>query len=136
MNDTIRGITIWRPWAWAIAHAGKTIENRSWSPPNGVTHLAIHAGSKWCERAASAIRNLGHALPQKSDVPGGQIVAVVRISHVIESSDSEWWHGPRGWVLTDLRVLARPIERSGLLGCWKLSSHEIAEIESQTGIAA
>ena len=40
----IRGLTIRQPWAWAIVHGGKDVENRSRSlgPYRGL--VAIHAG--------------------------------------------------------------------------------------------
>ena len=28
-----RALTVHAPWAWAIIHGGKDIENRSWCPP-------------------------------------------------------------------------------------------------------
>lgn len=42
----LRAITVKNPWAWAITHGGKTVENR----PRGVSYrgpLAIHAGLGW-----------------------------------------------------------------------------------------
>lgn len=48
MTRLIRGLTLTHPWAWAIAHLGKTVENRVWSPAKagGRTGmlLAIHGG--------------------------------------------------------------------------------------------
>lgn len=49
MRDQIRAITVKQPWAWAIAHAGKTIENRSRGTSYRGT-LAIHAGAAWSDR--------------------------------------------------------------------------------------
>lgn len=51
----MRAITVKQPWAWAIAHGGKSIENRS----RGTTYrgpLAIHAGLAWSERGATDTR--------------------------------------------------------------------------------
>ncbi|MET7669386.1 hypothetical protein [Micromonospora luteifusca] len=45
MTD-LRAITVKQPWAWAIAHGGKNIENRS----RDITYrgrLAIHADKAW-----------------------------------------------------------------------------------------
>lgn len=47
----MKAITVKQPWAWAIAHGGKTVENRS----RGTAYrgpLAIHAGQAWSERGA------------------------------------------------------------------------------------
>jgi len=48
----IRVLTVQQPWAWAILHGGKTIENRSqlWSYRGP---LAIHAGAGWSEHGAA-----------------------------------------------------------------------------------
>lgn len=48
---TLRALTIWQPWAWAItipAPWGKDVENRAWPPPESAIGepLAIHAGQK------------------------------------------------------------------------------------------
>lgn len=42
-------LTVQQPWAWAIIHGGKSVENRTqaWSYRGP---LAIHAGTRWSER--------------------------------------------------------------------------------------
>lgn len=42
----MRGLTLWQPWASAIALGLKRIETRSWSVPNR-GDLLIHAAGKW-----------------------------------------------------------------------------------------
>jgi len=44
MADRLPALTVKQPWAWAIAHAGKRIENRSWRMDYR-GDLAIHAGA-------------------------------------------------------------------------------------------
>lgn len=46
MASTIRALTLRQPWAFAILHLGKSVENRSWKPPRSVIgkRIAIHAG--------------------------------------------------------------------------------------------
>lgn len=55
MNEAMamQALTLWQPWAWAMAHAGKAIENRTWKPPRTACgHLiAIHAGKTCDDRA-------------------------------------------------------------------------------------
>lgn len=48
MPESYPALTVRNPWAWAIAHAGKSVENRTWE----MTHkgpLWLHAGcrSRW-----------------------------------------------------------------------------------------
>lgn len=46
-------LTVRQPWAWAIIHGGKLVENRTW-----LTHyrgpVAIHAGTLWSRRGRSS----------------------------------------------------------------------------------
>lgn len=42
----IRALTLKQPWAWAVVHAGKRVENRSWKPPSQTRWFAIHAGAR------------------------------------------------------------------------------------------
>jgi hypothetical protein len=45
----VKALTVQQPWAWAIVHGGKDVENRTqaWSYRGP---LAIHAGTRWSER--------------------------------------------------------------------------------------
>ena len=49
----MRALTVQQPWAWAIMHGGKDVENRTqaWSYRGP---LAIHAGARWSERGATS----------------------------------------------------------------------------------
>lgn len=51
----MRAVTVQQPWAWAIIHGGKAVENRTrigtWRPTVG-QRIAIHAGLRWSERGA------------------------------------------------------------------------------------
>lgn len=33
MGLPTHALTLWRPWAWAIIHGPKRVENRTWKPP-------------------------------------------------------------------------------------------------------
>lgn len=46
MNTQRLAITLWPEWAYAVAHLGKNIENRTWEPPDGLLGqmIAIHGG--------------------------------------------------------------------------------------------
>lgn len=48
-NMTIWALTEQQPWGWAIAHAGKRVENRTWAPPRAVIGktIAVHGGRRW-----------------------------------------------------------------------------------------
>jgi hypothetical protein len=123
----MKALTVKQPWAWAILHAGKDIENREWR-----THyrgpLAVHAGARLHRDAA---------LPRRSPMLGPRdlvfsaILGVVDLVDVVESNRSKWFHGTFGWVLKNPRPLARPILCKGRLGLWSLSASQLRAIERQ-----
>lgn len=117
----IRGLTLYQPMAWAISDFTKRIENRSWKPWAGVTHLAIHAGMKFHQDHVDQILEVfGREVPPKDELPYGRIVAVARLAGYVEASDDPWFSGPYGWLLEDVRKLVEPIRCKGSLGLWKL----------------
>jgi hypothetical protein len=128
-------LTLVQPWAYAVAHLGKDIENRTWKPPARILgeRIAIHAGSKCRSDDVEALRELGYALPQECQQ--GAIVATVVVVGWVSESDgfsatltkaeanqalqSPWYHeGHFGWVLRSVRALPRPIRCKGALSLW------------------
>lgn len=131
-DPNIRGLTLIRPWAWAVAHAGKDIENRTWHPPRWLigAHLAIHAGVKWDEAGASFIaRVTGLPPPDRAADSSGVIVAVARLVGVDDgTSASPWYVGPVGWRLAGIVPLPAPVPCKGALGLWSLPAKVLAEV--------
>lgn len=124
----IRGLTLWQPWAWCIAHATKRIENRPWKPWSGVTHVAIHAGKVFDAGSVADIcqRLVIDRLPREARQTAA-IVAVARIAGCITShadvpdDQVPWFFGPFGWVLADVRPLPVPLPFArGAMGLWRL----------------
>jgi hypothetical protein len=78
-------LTVQQPWAWAIIHGGKTVENRTqaWKYRGP---LAIHAGSRLSERGLRAVPNLLGLQERDSYQPGdlvtGAIIGVTRLVDV------------------------------------------------------
>lgn len=84
----MKAISLWQPWASAIAVGAKTIETRSWSTPYR-GRLAIHAAKHWDRDSATIVTAFGFrgALAPLADpcadfitlhkaLPMGAIVAV------------------------------------------------------------
>lgn len=119
-------LTIRQPWAWAIIHAGKDIENRTWR-----THyrgpLLIHAGAKveadpdWPRRVSR---------PAHEELERGAIIGVVDLVDVVEKSRSKWFQGPFGLVLRNPRALSRPLSCKGRLGLWELTPAKLRRLRS------
>lgn len=49
----MKALTVQQPWAWAIVHGDKDVENRT-QPSNYRGPLAIHAGARWSDRGAES----------------------------------------------------------------------------------
>lgn len=103
-------LSIRQPWAWAIVHVGKDIENRDW-PTRFRGPVCIHA-SKGMTAAeyGGFIRTIhmvsltrpfpnGSMVPAPPNLPRGGIIGVAEIVDCAEASDSPWFFGRYGFVL-------------------------------------
>jgi hypothetical protein len=130
MPDTkVRALTLKNPWAHAMVHWGKRVENRNWAPKGGtVGRLLIHAGRGWDDLAGPWLGSYGHRA-QRSEVVTSAIVAVTSVVSVCDRTvgpDNRpcgcgMWaaNGQFHWRLGDVRVLEEPIPvRKGRLGLW------------------
>lgn len=113
-----KAISIRQPWAWAIIHAGKNIENRDWSTKFRGP-ICIHAAKVMTKdeyrHANQAIqRAVGPvdqawidrwhgvtAAPYRLD--RGGIIGVAEIVDCVDDSDSPWFLGRYGLVLRNAR---------------------------------
>jgi hypothetical protein len=123
----VKAISIQQPWAWAIIHAGKDVENRSWnSYYRGL--LAIHAPAK---RKSNDVLPRGVVRPEEEECPLSAIIGVVELIDVVERMRSKWFGGPFGFVLAKPQPLARPISCKGGLGLWKIPPNVLRSIRRQ-----
>jgi ASCH domain len=148
----IKGLSIRQPWTWAIACAGKTVENRTWGTEyRGL--LAIHA-SKTRPRQEDldsdliidAVEACGFVIDEAAS-GSGAIVAVAELSGCHLSPDfggtcgatrplcSPWavrdqYH----WVLTDVRRLPVPVPCKGALKLWTLPGDVERAVLDQIGV--
>ena len=133
----MQAITIHAPWAWAIVHGHKRIENRSWTTSiRG--RVAIHAGaSTVSDKAAEKLfREIGIEYPDDWSPYRSKLLGSVEIVDVISDCDQTsllatskptdfgpWWTGPNGFVLKSPKPLSEPIRCSGQLRFWNLPSN-------------
>lgn len=122
----MKAISVQQPWAWAIIHAGKDIENRTWN-----SHyrgpLVIHAPAKmqrdfWWPR--------GVAKPHAEELETSAIIGIVDMVNVVEKRRSKWFGGPFGFILNNPRAL-RPIACKGGLGLWNLPPNVLRSVRRQ-----
>lgn len=129
-----RAITVRNPWAWAILHGGKNVENRSWTTDYRGP-IYIHAGL--ADPAESDLRNPAVArVAEQLGAAGlpvvfkpGYILGTVELTGVHHASDcrhpgsglfcSEWaFAGNYHWVLSNPRPLTCPFPETGKQGLW------------------
>ena len=124
-------LSVRQPWAWAIIYAGKDVENRSWQAVNhGLRvrgRVAIHAAKGMTraeyEDAAFFMASLGVECPLPADLYRGGIIGSVDVIDVVKESDSPWFFGPRGLVLSEPRP-CEPIMAPGARGYFRWSPGE------------
>lgn len=146
----MRILTVRQPWAWAIMHGGKHVENRVRNIAGDYRgFVAIHAGITAARGGIDEIRSIIGAFPTDfsilEEMPGGAILGVVDLVDVHNSartsgrcdSDthticSEWAEpGLIHLELTNPRPLAEPIPYRGALGLRRLDEETIALITAQ-----
>lgn len=135
MQLPTKALSVRQPWAWAIIHAGKDVENRSWQAvargrfdPRAVCiHAAKGMTRDEYESAAGFMASLKVECPRPDDLIRGAIIGGVWITDIVRKHDSPWFFGPRGLVL-HTPVAVEPIPASGARGFfdWQRSG-EIAE---------
>ena len=126
-ESKMKAITIRQPWAWAVVHAGKDIENRTWSPSHR-GELAIHAAARMHTHTSlpEGVRS-----PDTDALTLGAVIGVVDLVDVVEQSRSRWFIGPLGLVLAKPRPLERPVPCRGALNLWNLPDDVEREVRAQ-----
>lgn len=108
-------LSIRQPWAWAIVHAGKDIENRNW-PTRFRGPVCIHAAKGMTNDEFDDFVVLsrtmfrkglwkGDLIPERKALSRGGIIGVADIVDCVESSKSPWFFGRYGFVLTNVRAV-------------------------------
>ena len=143
----MNALTVWQPWAWAIAHAGKPFENRTWRPPAWLKgkRLAIHAAKRPpdAEEIAglnSTLAALGSCLFVPADYHLGAVVAVATLYGSTSTVPADhpmrqWWvPGQIAWILTDVVTLDDPVACRGYQKIWSLPAEAERTVRQQLEI--
>jgi hypothetical protein len=90
----IRMLTVRQPWAWALIHAGKDVENRGrYMAYRGL--LVVHAGLSVDRDGEAFLRGMGIRPPAEA-FEGGHITGTVQVTGCTSGSASPWAH-PGAW---------------------------------------
>ncbi|BBL75475.1 DUF488 family protein [Methylomagnum ishizawai] len=125
-------LSIRQPWAWAILHGGKDIENRSWKTDYRGPVL-IHAAKTLTQAEyTGACLDIGIMaprldVPRHEDLERGGIVGAARIVDCVDRSESPWFGGGFGFVLADPRPLPF-LPLTGRLGLFEVREADLAPI--------
>jgi hypothetical protein len=124
----MKAISIRQPWAWLIIEGYKPIENRNW-PTNFRGDIQIHA-AKGCTQqeyddAVAFVRSFNPAIasriPSLDKLEKGGIIGIVRITDCVSQSQSPWFVGKFGFVMTrPYPVPFRPMR--GMLGIFNVNT--------------
>ena len=105
-------LSVRQPWAWAIIHARKPVENRgikavSFMAPSIPCRVAIHASKGMTideyESAREFMARLDVHCPAPADLLRGGIIGSVDVVDVVKDYRSDWFFGPRALVLRNAR---------------------------------
>lgn len=139
----VRALTLLNPWAHAVAHLGKNVENRSWQPPESVDQILIHAAQRWDRRGLRELTDAGHDI-DTATTPTGAIVAVVDLAWVCDTSARKGDRGRRScgcsswaipglihWNLGTVWTLTEPVPCSGRQRLWRPSQNLVDQVREQ-----
>jgi hypothetical protein len=122
----VKALSIQQPWAWLICQGVKDIENREWTTDYR-GFLLIHAGKQMDKNIDWARFTLeGVEMPPTKDYELGGIVGYATLAKVVTQSESPWFRGKYGFVLTQRRTVPF-IPLRGQLGLFDVPG----EIEAQ-----
>ena len=132
----MKALSIRQPYAFAITVGTKNIENRDW-PIKFRGPILIHAGKK---EDADDVDGVLRQLAKEGNMPLpaiekgyrnhrwlGAIVGAARLSDCVTKSDSPWFCGPYGFVLTE-RLWSNRVDCKGMLGLFDVPESVLFEV--------
>lgn len=142
-------ISLYAPWAWAILHWNKRVENRHRNfPRQHIGPVWLHASlfgkkpedmlDEWhsvqamAERAGEPKPERGVTLQNLLDMRG-KIVGRVNVTGYVDESPSGWFVGPTGLVLSDPIEVPEMVPCRGALGLWRVPESVLAELRRAGG---
>lgn len=136
----IRGLTVLQPFADAIMHGPKTVENRHQRLhlPEGGLWVAIHAGLRLWPANEDEIRELWPSCPPFGEMVRGEILGLAHLKEIRKYDPSDrvsglpgdlWATGPWCWIFGKKMPLANTISYRGKQGLWRLSQDVEAELK-------
>lgn len=140
----MKAISLWQPWAHAMAIGVKRVETRHWQTKHR-GDIAIHAAKRWTAEERDWWRALHRSDPARwpAEPALGAIVAVVdlmtietseELAGVVSPSEFTWGNyqaGRYGWVTCKVRPLRVPMSTAGRQSIWTLHDDVVAQVRAQ-----
>lgn len=128
MDQSIPALSLRQPWAWAVLHAGKSVENRMWATKYR-GRIRIHAARRWDPHGEEWIaQHLGRIVPNPVICRDkgwlGAYLGEVTVTNCVaydaafRAVENPWAFGPICWILTDARAYPEPIPGRGYPGLY------------------
>jgi len=122
-----RALTMHAPWAWAVVHGVKTVENRDWSPHHRGS-IFVHAGRSFESDVAARELLAAWGAKPPPEFARGMIIGAVDIIDVLPLAEYlrtfvnqphlyEMAIGPWCWVLANPRP-CEPVRHAGNFQLW------------------
>lgn len=132
----MKAISLWQPWATAIAFGQKTVETRSWSTAYRGP-LAIHAAKRF---GPEQHHKLAESSLPSGNLPLGALVATAILVDVVPTTDltillisemERFWgdyaEGRFAWVFKDVKSLNEPVPFKAKQGFFIVPDHLLAD---------
>jgi hypothetical protein len=119
----VKALSVQQPWAWAIVHGPKRIENRTWLTYHRGP-LLIHAGKNR--------RRLGHygvGEPEPAALAFGALIGTVEVVDCVRLAEvlgQPFAEGPFCWLLRNPQPFSSPIPYRGAQGLFDVPGHVLA----------
>jgi hypothetical protein len=128
VSQPTHALSIRQPWAYAILHLGKNIENRTW-PTRFRGRIRIHAPKQFDQDALIWLQERGYPITQEAWLTGGYI-GEVTIADCVAREDLEfpeghpnpWAFGPWCFTLKHPVAYDRVIPARGRLGFFPMEA--------------
>ncbi|MBU6280200.1 MAG: hypothetical protein KGN78_13245 [Actinomycetales bacterium] len=140
----MKALTLWQPWAAAIAHSSKRVENRGWKPWPSVIgqRIAIHASSRNLtqeELANVQVHPLFGPTLEYLHVRSAIVCTAVVTGYATSraelpshSQHGAWYvDGSVAWLLDRVWSLEEPVPCKGAHGLWDVPADVFRQLQEQ-----
>lgn len=131
-SHATRALSIQQPWADAIIHGTKRVENRTWMREGEVGWLWIHAPATLDKAGEAWMRQRGMHTPMLG-MPRSALVGLAyihTISNAVPDGDP-WAFGPVCWHIYEVIALDEPVPCKGALGLWTVPDAPLAAARAE-----